>query len=281
MGCIFVQLREVTMAHVVAAQMIMHYGHAGHALPAWLTSHSFVGLSLAPAALVGKLRYAMFRLSELLYEWRYGIVSDTEILADQLGITDLACHDYLATGYMRFRQVMRHLVIRPDEDVFLDFGSGLGRAVILAGTYPFRKVIGVELVAELHTRAQENVRRAMRRLRCRDIELHNVDARSFHIPADVTIVYMWNPFSGEVLRQVLANIRQSFLEAPRVITIVHLSPTNPTDLDAIKETLPWLRECKRLRLGKTSHAVIYSCGEPDVMADAPQAVPELAEAGEA
>jgi SAM-dependent methyltransferase len=223
----------------------------------------------------------MFRLSEIFYEWRYGIVSDTEILAGQLGITDLACHDYLATGYLRFRQLMRHLAIRPDEDVFLDFGSGLGRAVILAAIYPFRKVIGVELVADLHARAQENVHRALRRLRCRDIELHNSDARSFPIPAEVTIIYMWNPFSGDVLRQVLANIRQSIVESPRTITIAHLSPTIPTDVDAIKGSLPWLRECKRLRLGATSHAVIYRCGEPELLSDEPQAVRELAEAGEA
>jgi|SRR5689334_3026752 len=269
------------MAHVVAAQMMMHYGHAGHAMPAWLTHHGFIGLSLAPATIVEKLRYMIFRLSELFYEWRYGIVSDTEILADQLGITDLCCHDYLATGYLRFRQLMAHLMIRPEEDVFLDFGSGLGRAVILAATYPFRKVIGVELVADLHTRAQENVHRALRRLRCRDIELHNADARSFHIPAEVTIIYMWNPFSGAVLWQVLGNIRQSILEAPRIITVVHLSPTNPTDLDAIKEGLPWLRESKRIRLGATSHAVIYMCGEPelgDVQALAGQ---QLAEASNA
>jgi hypothetical protein len=105
-----------------------------------------------------------------------------------------------------------------------------------------------------------------------------VDARSFDIPADVTIIYMWNPFSGEVLRQVLANIRQSILEAPRIITIVHLSPSTPTDLDVIKETLPWLQEWKRLRLGSTSHAVIYTCGEPTEPAVATPEVSELAPA---
>jgi SAM-dependent methyltransferase len=269
------------MAHVVAAQMMMHYGHAGHAMPAWLTHHGFIGLSLTPATLADKFRYVIFRLSEIFYEWRYGIISDTEILAGELGITDIACHDYLATGYVRFRQLMRHLVIRPDEDVFLDFGSGLGRAVILAATYPFRKVIGVELVADLHAKAQENVQRALRRLRCRDIELHNVDARRFEIPHEVTIIYMWNPFSGAVLRQVLAKIRQSILEAPRIITVIHLSPTNPTDLDAIKEGLPWLIESKRLRLGATSHAVIYMCGEPELVEVPTLAGQELAEAGKA
>src|SRR5437762_12154362 len=86
----------------------------------------FIGLSLGldrlrTTAILQKVRYAIFSLSEVFYEWRFGIVSDKEILADDLGITDSACHDYLATGYLRFRQLMKYIAIRPDEDVFLDF----------------------------------------------------------------------------------------------------------------------------------------------------------------
>src|SRR5436190_10221697 len=157
------------MTHVAAAQILTHYGSGAHGIPSsWLTTPGFIGLSLGldrlrTTAILQKVRYAIFRLSEVFYEWRFGIVSDKEILADELGITDSACHDYLATGYLRFRQLMKYIAIRPDEDVFLDFGSGMGRAVILAATYPFRKVIGVELVADLHVKALENVRRALGR----------------------------------------------------------------------------------------------------------------------
>jgi Histone methylation protein DOT1 len=274
------------MAHALAAQLggevLAHYGPAVQLFAArW---HSgFIGLSVAVdhftlRQLAQKLRYLLFRISEVFYEWRFGIVSDMEILNDQLGITDMSCHDYLATGYLRFRQLMKHIEIRDGKDVFLDFGSGLGRAVILAATYPFRKIIGVELVTDLHLRAGENVRRALRRLCCRDIELYNVDARTFRIPDDVTVIYMWNPFAGEVLRQVCANIQQSVLESPRALTILHLSPYDPTDLDLIKENLPWLRERKRFKLGSASHAVIYTCGEPEEPTATSEAVPELAEA---
>jgi len=274
------------MAHVAAAQfgghMLTHYGPTAHWFAArWpiaLFGLSFSFDQVTLPQLIQKLRRALFRLTELFYEWRYGIVSDTEILVAGLGITDNACHDYLATSYVRFRQLMKHVEIHADEDVFLDFGSGLGRAVILAATYPFTRVIGVELVTDLHLKAQENIRRALRRLRCRDIELYNADARTFSIPEDVTVIYMWNPFSGEVLRQVCANVHQSIIEAPRRVTIVHLSPTNPTDLDLIKENLPWLRESKRLTLGAKSHAVIYTCGTPDEPAASSEAVAELAEA---
>jgi SAM-dependent methyltransferase len=274
------------MAHAVAAQLgeqiVTHYGPATQLLAArW--HYSWLGLSLAidqlsARHLMQKLRYAIFRLSELFYEWRLGIVSDMEILNDQLGITDMACHDYLATSYVRFRQIMKQITIRDGKDVFLDFGSGMGRAVILAATYGFHKVIGVELAESLHLTALENVRRALGRLRCRDIELYNIDARDFRVPDDVTVIYFWNPFSGEILGQVLANIRQSIVESPRTVTLLHLSPNDPNEVELLKDSLPWLREVKRLHLGAKSHAVIYTCGAPDEPALETEPIPELAEA---
>ncbi|MBI4528245.1 MAG: hypothetical protein HY695_31005 [Deltaproteobacteria bacterium] len=209
--------------------------------------------------MVRRLRYFLYRLYERFYEWRLGIFSDTEIFLDTYGVTDAACHQYIATSYIRFRQLMKLIDIRPGEDVFLDFGSGMGRAVVLAATYPFRKIIGVELIPELNERAVKNVQRALPRLRCRDIELHNVDARSFRVPPEVTVIYFWNPFSKHVLADVFGNIRQSVIESPRTVTIIFLSPPGVTSVDEIKDGLPWLAERRRFDLGPKSVAVIYTC----------------------
>src|SRR5262249_43120440 len=264
------------MANAVAALFSNHspYEAALHAAR-WHAAHTLVGLSIAllPGQLLRQLRYGLLRLSEIFYERRYGIVSGGEILASELGFTEKCCHDYQATSYVRFRQLMKQIAIRDDEDVFLDYGSGLGRAVILAATYPFRKVIGVELATDLHARPADNVRRAVQRLRCRDIELYNVDARRFRIPPEVTVIYLWNPFDGEVLREVFGNIQRSIVEYPRTVTILHLSPSNPTALDVIKDGLPWLRETKRIRFGRQSLAVFYTCGAAEAAATAASVTP--------
>jgi SAM-dependent methyltransferase len=273
------------MAYAVTAvfsgQALTHCEPALYAAR-WHAAHALVGFSLAlgqfaPTHILQQLRYALFRVSERLHEWRYGIASDGEILASDLGITEKSCHDYLATGYMRFRQLMKQIEIH-ESDVFLDYGSGLGRAVILAATYPFRKVIGVELVADLHARAAENVRRAVNRLRCRDIELYNVDARHFRIPPEVTVIYLWNPFDGDVLREVFGNIQRSIVEHPRTVTILHLSPISPTALDEMKESLPWLNESKRIRFGAHSLAVFYTCGAAEAAAALASSLSALAQA---
>jgi len=209
------------------------------------------------------MRYVVYRLSERFYDWWFGIVSDREVSALELGLPDQCCQLYTATCYVRFRQMMKLIKIRPGEDVFLDFGSGMGRVVVLAATYPFRKVIGVELTERLNRIAQENVRRSRSHHQCREIELHQMDARVFRVPPEVTVVYFWNPFCGEVLEQVFGNIRRSVLDSPRTVTIVYLSPPGVTGLDEIKPRLPWLKERERVNLRTGSLTVIYTCSAED------------------
>ena len=213
---------------------------------------------------------------ERLNDWRYGIVSDAQIFLGQFGITDPACHQYNATSYVRFRQLMKLINIRPGEDVFLDYGSGMGRAVFLAATYPFRRVIGVELIPELHAQARQNIESARRRLRCRDVKLVNIDAREYQVPGDVTVVYFWNPFSGHVLCEALGNIRKSVLENPRRVTMIFLSPTGTSSVDQIKSQVPWLSELQRVTLGPNSVATIYGIDpsrEPETCAQGRSASP--------
>jgi cyclopropane fatty-acyl-phospholipid synthase-like methyltransferase len=56
-----------------------------------------------------------------------------------------------STDYRSFRRVMRHIGVR-EQDVFLDYGSGLGRVLLMAAQYPFRRVLGVELSAAVSVR---------------------------------------------------------------------------------------------------------------------------------
>ncbi len=130
-----------------------------------------------------------------------------------------------------------------DQDVFLDFGCGKGRAVVLAAQRPFRTVWGVELCGELARAAGENVRRAGKRLRCQDVRIVNQDATQFRIPRDVNVVFLYNPFAGDVLRRVLGNLSQSLHEHPRKLTVIYALPR--MDRDLLAET-PWLTEVEEI-----------------------------------
>ena len=154
------------------------------------------------------------------FEWRLGIRSEAVIDLKELGIRNELFRPYVATDYRSFQTILAALDVRPNEDVFLDFGSGMGRAVIMAAKYPFRKIYGVEIAPQLNKIASQNVRSALPRLKCRDIELITANAREFVIPDEATVIYFFNPFSGEVLADVFQNIRASLRRRPRALRLV-------------------------------------------------------------
>src|SRR5437016_4378836 len=133
------------------------------------------------------------------FEWRLGIRSEAVINLKELGIDNTSCRPYVPTDYHSFQTILDGLEIRSNEDVFLDFGSGMGRAVIMAAKYPFRKIYGVEIARQLNEIARQNVRRALPRLKCRDIELITANAREFVIPDEATVIYFLIPSPAKSL----------------------------------------------------------------------------------
>ena len=113
----------------------------------------------------------------------------------------------------------------------------MGRAVLeAAGTYRIARVIGVELVPELHEIAQRNVAGTSRRLRCRNIELVCADLREYPIPDDVTVVFMNNSVRGSILATVLGQIVASRSRRPRALRLLYC---NPVEEDAVLESGGW------------------------------------------
>jgi len=134
----------------------------------------------------------------------------------------------------------------------------MGRAVVLAATYPFRRVIGVEASAVLNAVARENIDRVRRRLVCTDVRIEEADAAEYAVPDDVTHVYCYNAFSGASLARVLANLRASLAAAPRRLTLIF---KNPVCLDTVSaEDLAWMTKRGESPSRYGGHYVIYEAG---------------------
>jgi SAM-dependent methyltransferase len=168
---------------------------------------------------------------ERYYEWRYHIESSGYIAPGDLGMRDEEFHGYEGTDYRSLNGLMRRLSITKD-DVFLDLGAGKGRALIVAATRPFKRVIGVEISPELATIALRNVERARPRLRCQDIRVVTADVTAYRVPDDTSVAFVFNAFHGNVLLRVLANLKASFDQAPRRLRVVFV---NPHHIDALAE----------------------------------------------
>jgi SAM-dependent methyltransferase len=117
------------------------------------------------------------------------------------------------------------------DDVFLDYGCGKGRVLLVAARdYPFKRVLGVELSEGLAATAERNVNHERTQLRCQAVDVINADATSYDLPDDVTIVYFNNPFKGPPFEQALVNINASLARAPRTIRMIYVNPLMHDDV---------------------------------------------------
>jgi SAM-dependent methyltransferase len=171
------------------------------------------------------------RWQEASLDRRYGI--DTCGIDDDLASLG-AAGEHLAQAYgyeplhpPEFPRMMRAARIDPRRYVFVDFGSGKGRAVVLAAEYGFQRVIGVELAPALHEVAQRNIETFRRRRpRAGRIELHCGDAVDLPIPDGDALFFFYNPFADGVLRKVAANIERSFRQRPRNVVVAYRNPVH-------------------------------------------------------
>jgi precorrin-6B methylase 2 len=177
----------------------------------------------------------------VLFERRYNVVTDGRVPLSVLGIDDEHRVDYVPSGWLSLRRVLPRRTVGP-EDVFIDIGSGKGRAVLVAATYPFRRVIGVELSSELHEAACANLERNRDRLTCKNVELVCADALEYEVPDDVSVVFLYNPFTGPVFERVLDKLIASVDRNPRTLRVVY---ANPVEEEALLAT-------GRARLAKTA-----------------------------
>jgi len=146
-------------------------------------------------------------------------------------------NDAWITGYYGIAPSVFHTMMRglPEElsaYTFLDFGSGKGRALMLATHYSFAAVIGVEISPQLHEVATANLARYAPPERiCQNARTLLQDATTFDFPPGPLVVYMNHPFCRPVLEQVVKNLGRSLAADPRPLWMVYINPETRSVLD--------------------------------------------------
>jgi hypothetical protein len=99
---------------------------------------------------------------------RYGDMDyDRDLRVDtptgMLGWTDLLLRmlysPYRPTDPQVFHEILMSLPIDHSQFIFVDLGSGRGRALLMPSDYPFRRILGVEVLPGLHRIAERNIRK--------------------------------------------------------------------------------------------------------------------------
>ena len=135
-----------------------------------------------------------------------------------------------------FSQIMGTLNINWRAFDFVDFGSGKGRVLLLASSYGFKNIVGVEFSEELHKIAAKNAALWSRGVKKRsNIETLHKDATEYAIPNGPVVLFFYSPFMGRTMARVLDNISKSFKENPREIVIAFYG-ANLETIDLLRKT---------------------------------------------
>jgi len=140
---------------------------------------------------------------------------------------------YQAVDPARVRRCLAALPIRFSNYTYVDLGSGKGRSLLVASEFPFQRVIGVEFAAELHTVAEQNLRRfPSTQRRCRSVESVYADAAAFDLPRSDLVLFLYNPFGAEVLEAVVERLERSLEAHDRSVYVVYHNPVERRLFDA-------------------------------------------------
>jgi len=171
------------------------------------------------------------RYGDMEYDWENRVNTTSGTVGWRVRLLGLFQSAYQPTEPAVFREMMASLPIEFDKFTFIDLGSGKGRALLMASEHPFRKIVGVELIAELNRAAEENIRAySSATRRCAHVESILADAREFELPEEPLVLYLFNPLPQRALSEVLERLENSLKRAPRPVWVVYHNPVLETVL---------------------------------------------------
>jgi SAM-dependent methyltransferase len=165
------------------------------------------------------------RYGDVEFDWDHGVDTTSATVDWRDRLLGVFHSPYQPTEPALFHEMLQALGIDLSGFVFIDLGSGKGRTLLMAADYPFRRIVGVELLPELHRVAQENLQKYARATqKCFRLEAVGGDAREFEFPAEPMVLYLFNPLPEAGLLTVIHNLEQSLQTHPRKVFVLYHNP---------------------------------------------------------
>jgi hypothetical protein len=171
------------------------------------------------------------------FDEKYGVDTNPIIRRAALDVTEAMPSSY--KGYMPsrvdvFQAALERLaghVALSDFD-FIDIGAGKGRCLLLASSWPFRAIIGVEISPQLIGVAQTNIDAYSDASQaCTSFTLVCSDILEYRFLPRASVLYMFNPFEQPVVATLLGNIERSLVASPRKLFLVYQNPLHGNVFD--------------------------------------------------
>jgi SAM-dependent methyltransferase len=176
------------------------------------------------------------RYGDADYDWEHRVNTTSAGVGWRERLLGVFHSPYQPTESALFHEMIEALREQSQLDfrdfTFIDLGSGKGRTLLMASDYPFRRVVGVELLPELHRTARENLSEyKSERQKCFALESICADATEFRFPNEPTVVFLFNPFPEAGLRRMIGGLERSLREHPRAVYVVYHNPVLERVLD--------------------------------------------------
>lgn len=192
------------------------------------------------------------RFGDVDFDWEYRVDTTAANVGWRNRFIGLLHSSYQPIEADFFRGLLNELNTDFREFTFIDIGSGKGRALLLAAEYPFRRVLGVELLPELNRIAQENIGKFHSPTRrCFLVDSICGDATQFEFPQEPLVVYLFHPLLETGFRKVIANLQRSLQHTPRPVRVIYANPIfdevvqNCPELEKIGGTHQYSLFCER------------------------------------
>ncbi len=218
-----------------------------------------LGLSLRRRGILGTLRhsisFAMYRWRSWIWDFRHHVETRKPLALCDLAISSPNVpfgRHYEATDPAVFRAILQRLSIEYERFTFIDFGSGKGRAVLLASDFPFARIIGLEFSSDLVRLADKNcLTYRSTTQKCRTLSILCTDFAEFSLPAEPLVLYFFDPLkSTDLMEALLTKIAQSAQSRPRPVFLIHYPAGNHKELFRRSVFLEPVSIAPRTNMGK-------------------------------
>ncbi|MCM1568366.1 MAG: hypothetical protein NC081_02835 [Roseburia sp.] len=128
-------------------------------------------------------------------------------------------HDSTPFDFCAVDKVFEKIRALDTEKSFFDMGCGKGQIVLMAYLYGMDVVGGVEFLEDIYETAGKNM--ALLNI---EADIYLGDAAGFQDIDRYSIFFFYNSFSGDILREVLKNIKNSYNRRRRRIYFIYANP---------------------------------------------------------
>ncbi len=221
---------------------------------AWVTpARRPGGFADAKRQIQNRVKWALFRTRlryedylNRAYDIRHHVETAREELLADCGVPAANVERgntlYRVTWGSLIRKALDALRIDHSRYTFIDYGSGKGKAMLMASDYPFRRIIGLEYSEKLHAIASANCRTYRSAAqKCHAIEPVLVDVLDHEPPCGPIVCFMCNPFDDATMETMFDRWRARHGGHDRDLRIIYCNMRTIDEKSSVLKRQTWLR----------------------------------------